>query len=431
MLEKGDAQRADYVYFSAAASYRQAALLDPRDPEPLLRLGDVYLDLEQYVDAMQAYAAASRISGNTPEIYAGLARASEGHGDFAAAAEQWREVIARQPADTQAQINLARVLVAQEAWDEARAVLAKLLEKQINFQAHFMLGQLAMSDEPDAAQAHFQAAAQEPALVIDATECLRILSGSDDAAYRAAQAGRWWLARGELHLARRAFARAVELNPAFAEARAYLGHVLDQLGRDGGAQLAQAADAAPDAVMVRYLWGLHLRQVGDLAGARTSFETALARDPSNAALAAEIGLTAVQNREYVEGETWLIKAAELDPGNPAWAMQLAQFYTGYLIAVADKGLPSAKEAVRLAPDDAKAHSLLGWAYYLTGDLATAQAELEEALALNPRYAAAHYYLAAVLSARGQPDAARLETERAASLDPGGEMGRRARQMLGE
>jgi tetratricopeptide (TPR) repeat protein len=431
-LAQGDAQRAAYLYYSAIASYRRAAQEAPADPHPWLRLGEAYIELQQYVDAAQAFAQASQRGGMTREVHSGLARALEGLGDLTGAAEHWRQASELQPDEAAARLGLARVLIAQAQWNEAREVLRDLAEQQPgNVEAHFKLGQLLALDEPEAARAHFHAAMQDTARLTDISDWLAILEGTDDAAWRATQLGRLLLQRGELHLARRAFERAVELNPAYAETRAYLGYVLAQLGKDGRPQLEQAVKAAPDSVMVQYLWGLLLQQRGDLAQAQAAFEAALARDPTNAALAVEIGQTLLQKQDYIGGETWLIKAAELEPNNPAWAKQLARFYLGSLVAIQEKGLPSAQRAVRLAPTDAEANDWLGWAYYLSGDMAAAEAELSLALALNPRLASAHYHMAAVLTAQGQSDKARLETERAASLDPMGEIGRRARQILEE
>jgi tetratricopeptide (TPR) repeat protein len=434
LLAQGDEQRAVYLYFSAAESYRQAAQLDSHDPEALLRLGEVYLELQQYLDAAQAFAAASQCGGNTPAVHSGLARALQGHGDFAGAVYHWQQLIAQQPDDVQARLGLANTWLAQEDWEQAQLALNEVLDVQPDSAtAHFSLGQLAALDDLDRARLHLHAARLDPAYEAVARQWLDALADSDDDAYRAARLGRLFLAEDRLNLARRALERAVALNPAYGEAHAYLGHVLDRLGEDGGASLAEAVELAPDSVVAHYLWGLHLRQSGELASARAEFEAALARDPSNPALMVEIGLCILQGsqtiEDYVEGEGWLVKAAETEPDNPDWAKQLAHFYLDTLISVEEKGLPSAQEAARLAPGDAEAYDLLGWAYYLTSRFPAAHAELQHALELNPRSALAHYHMSAVWVALKQPEQARLSAERAASLDPAGEVGRRAKERM--
>ncbi len=429
LLRRGDALRDDYLYLSAASNYRQAAQLT-QDPTPWLRLGDIYIRLKQYPDAAQAYAQASQHGGNTPQVHAGLARALEGNDDLIGAVYHWRQVEAHQPENTQAQLELARLLVALGQWSEAQAALTALLERQPNHPlAHLSLGQLLALDNPTAARAHLQAAASDPTLAQEVADWLAVLNDSEDASYRAARVGRLLLAKNKLPLARRALERAVELNPDYAEAQTYLGYVLDLQGDNGGSLLEQAAQATPDSVIALYFLGLHQRAAGDLDSALSSFESALARDPQNAALVVEIGLTAMQAQAYVDGESWLNQAVELEPNNPAWVKQLAHHYLGRFISVKEKGLPSAQEAVRLAPDDAEARDLLGWALHLTGNDAAAQAELQRALELDPLSASAHYHMAAVLTALGRANEAQQETERAASLDPSGELGKRAREIL--
>lgn len=426
-LAQGDVQRADYLYLSALASYRQAAALDPTAAEPLLRMGEVHLALGQYVEAMQAFAQASQRGGTTPAIHAGLARALAAWGDLDGAAHHWQKAIAQQPANVQFRLELARVLMAQSKWDEARVALSDSLSASA--ETHFVLGQLLALDDPQQARAHLLAAAQDGAYTTTVAEWLDALQAADDAAYRAARVGRLALMGGELHLARRALTRAIELEPAYGEAFAYLGYTLDQLGSDGGPLLARAVELAPDSVVARHVLGAHLRQKGDVLGAYAMLDAALARDPTNPALMVEIGMAALQNGEYIACEAWLIRATEVEPANPAWVKTLAHLYLDHLIEVQDKGLPTAREAVRLAPDDAEARDLLGWALYLTGHPTLAQAELQRAIELEPRLASARYHLAAVLTALGQSARARLELERAVSLDPTGAIGRRAREML--
>ncbi|MBN1888591.1 MAG: tetratricopeptide repeat protein [Thermoflexales bacterium] len=432
LLARGDEQRAGYLYLSAAESYQQAAQLDSRDPEALLRLGEVYLELQQYPAAVEAFAAASQRGGNTPAVHSGMARALQGHGDFAGAVYNWQQLIAQQPDDVQARLGLASTWLAQENWGQAQLALNEVLVVQPDSAtAHFSLGQLAALDDPDSARLHLHAARLDPAYEAAARQWLDALADSDDDAYRAARLGRLSLAEGSLGMARRALEQAVALNPAYGEAHAYLGHVLDRSGDDGAAYLAKAVELAPDSVVAHYLWGLHLRQNGDPAAARAEFEAALARDPSNPALMVEIGLCVLQGsqtiEDYVEGESWLVKAAETEPDNSAWAKQLAHYYLDTMISVEEKGLPSAQEAARLAPGDAEAYDLLGWAYYLTSRFPAAYAELQHALELNPRSALAHYHMSAVWVALKQPEQARQSAERAASLDPAGELGRRARE----
>ena len=76
-----------------------------------------------------------------------------------------------------------------------------------------------------------------------------------------------------------------------------------------------------------------------------------------------------------------------------------------------------KEALRLNPNLAEAHYILGNAYYHTGRSAEAEEQYEEALRLKPYYAEAHSNLAAALASLGRLDEAIAEIQTALRLNP--------------
>jgi tetratricopeptide (TPR) repeat protein len=74
-----------------------------------------------------------------------------------------------------------------------------------------------------------------------------------------------------------------------------------------------------------------------------------------------------------------------------------------------------QQAIAIAPNDSKAHELLGKAYVRLDDLPTAQSELENAVRLDPQNKNVHCMLAPVYRKQQQAEKAKSESERCSSL----------------
>ena len=106
--------------------------------------------------------------------------------------------------------------------------------------------------------------------------------------------------------------------------------------------------------------------------------------------------------------------------------------TDVLIVFVTVGNP--EEAVALAPSDARAHDLVGWAYQLAGRPADAETALRRALALDPALVSAHFHLGSLYVRSHAADPAmqalaRLHLQRAADLDTLGYYRARAEMLL--
>ncbi len=110
---------------------------------------------------------------------------------------------------------------------------------------------------------------------------------------------------------------------------------------------------------------------------------------------------------------------------------LARFYLDHTLDLEASGAPAAATALALAPDDARAHDLVGWAAFLLGDDRAAQTSLERAVALDPRHCAAHYHLGRLWDARGLPDQAAAAYVRALECDARGELDAQIRRAMGD
>jgi Flp pilus assembly protein TadD len=83
----------------------------------------------------------------------------------------------------------------------------------------------------------------------------------------------------------------------------------------------------------------------------------------------------------------------------------------------DKAIAEFEEAIKINPDDAKAHYNLGLTYDNQGRLDEAIAEYQEAIRLDPDYARAHNNLGLAYYNQGRPDEAIAEFEEAIKINP--------------
>ena len=433
-LRQAEAHRANREYGAALEGTNRAARLDPESPLPGQRMGEVLLAQHRWVEATIALREAERLGGGVDAVLA-LGESYAGRGDWAAAIPTWLRAQALAPDDVRAYVALGRGLIAQGQFEPAARYLTSALQLEpAHPGAHALLGRLLMADDagagPPVAQAaeHLRQAGDGDLLaVLEATEA------ESDPARRALVLGAAFLQRDELTLARQHLERAVALDPTSAEALAYLAHTLDRQGETVAAEvlLTQALELDSESALAYYFLGVHERLVGNVERAQAALEQALQRDPENAALHVELGETLVALGDYAAAEEWYAGAVEIAPENVEFHLILAHFYLDHLYRVAEGGVPAAEAAVDQAPDDARAHDLLGWAYRLAGDPSGAVAELRLALALDPDLVSALYHLGSLYAAFGQREPAREYLQRAADLDTGGYYRLRAEQLLGD
>jgi len=159
----------------------------------------------------------------------------------------------------------------------------------------------------------------------------------------------------------------------------------------------------------------------DLAAARR-------KRPENVT-AYELNLLGVEkqlspNRESVEESIRILKqAVEVDPNyarawiNLAWAHSMLVNYGGDWTSENGAALEAAEHAVQLDPNDAEAHSVLGTAVAMNGDLGRAKAEFDESLRLNPSSASILTYYVSWASTFGEPERGAEMADRAIRLNP--------------
>ena len=237
----------------------------------------------------------------------------------------------------------------------------------------------------------------------------------DNPAYQALVLGRAYGSLGEWELAQYAFVTAVQTDPLYAEAHAWLGEAQHQLGEDGSAELKQALALNPDSVLAQAMNALALQRQGDAQGALEFLEKIAAQEPDNPEWLIALGQSRAIAGDLENALVEFQRAVALQPNNVATWQALADFSLSYQYAVESDGIPAANKAVLLAPDDPHSLDLVGQAALLKGKPGEAEGYFTQAIAQDPRYAPAHLHLALVYLQYEDYSAAISELEKAAAL----------------
>jgi tetratricopeptide (TPR) repeat protein len=389
----------------AAGAYQQAAdhlaLLQERREltgDELLWSGAIHAGLGQDEAALAAWERARALGAASPEGLEALARSYLRVGDLDRAQDALDE-LSSLGVDDPALLERLALLQAFDRPEQAAATVERIAAR-----------------EPDRAQ--------ELARVIEA-------AGSDPSTgTRFARLGAALLDAGEITLAEAAFTRAVDENPAYGEALAYLAYTRARLGQPALAASQEAAALAPDNPVVHYLAGLTWVELSEPEYAQGAFERAFALDPINPAVAVEIAGTYRLRSRLAAAELWMQEAVRLAGDDPRFRLLMAQFYVDEEYRVEEMGIPLAEALVDGVPDDAGAHDALGWGYFVSGQVDDALTELDRALALDPAYPRAHLHMGMLLESQGRLSEAITHYERAVELDPEGPYGALARRALG-
>jgi tetratricopeptide (TPR) repeat protein len=432
LIARGDAYRGAYLYSIAADVYRQALDADPANPAVLLRLCDVSLRLGR-LDEAGAYAQRAESAGAHRVGAADCrARRAEARGRYDEAAAAWSIVVEAQPGDRAARLRLIETLIAAHDWPAAAAQADVWLQAtRGDASIAFYRAALIALDDPLRARELLTPPLDEEASAL--ASALAHPLAIANRPYRAVSIGRVFLDHDRLSLAWRAFVAATTDSPSYSDAFAYLGITYERLGEAtlAAAYLDRAVELDPNSALALYLRGVFLSRHARWDAAQADLERAVQIDPASTTVAFALGRALFEQGDYGRAEEQFLRALAEEPDRADWHLALAELYVGRLVRVADLGVPSAQQAADLLPGDARPRAWLGWGLHLTGDDARAEAELRAAIELDPASARARLYLGSLLIDAGRIEEGRTELMRAVDLDPQGEVGARARQLLGE
>lgn len=254
---------------------------------------------------------------------------------------------------------------------------------------------------------------------------------ADDEAYLFTATGQALASLAEWELARLSFVRAVEIDPAYAEAWAYLSEAQQQLGEDGLPALTRAIDLNAESLGVQLFAALYWQRQNDFERANLHFHIASLLAPTDPSVQIQWGQNAVLAGDVVDAKQHFQQAVDLAPDDLVVWRALAEYSLDAEILVEELGLPAAQHLLKAFPQDSEALTLMGRAHSLLEEEETARFYFERAISLGPSDASAHLHFALFLLSVGEVDEARDLLDQVIALAPGTPQAELASYWLGQ
>ena len=239
------------------------------------------------------------------------------------------------------------------------------------------------------------------------------------------------LDQGQPGLAESMFVQALSIQPRTVAALFGLGRaaLAKRDYRRAVDQFEQALSADPRASIVHYPLGLAYRGLGDTARAETHLQQRGTVDVGppdplmvelrgllhSAVAEEELGVRALDSRDFAAAVTHFRKGTELAPDNPSIRHKLgtALSLTGDTRAAVEQF----EETLRRSPGFAQAHYSLGVLLAESGRNQEAVEHLSAAVRVEPSYIDARLRLAELQRRAGRPDAALGQYAQVIAIDP--------------
>jgi len=380
-----------------------------KDVQVRLALAAAAASAGQKERAASEARAARELAPDSPQTV--LAVAQYVYGDDRAGADRLlSEFLAKHPQANEVRLTYARLLVAEERFEQAREQFSLLLkESPRNPELVYALGVLSAQGKLyGEARSYFMR-------YLSLIEEEQYANRDPDGAYlnlaqiaeeeKKPEEALAWLAK-------------VDDGNQYLQARVREAFVLAKLKRiDEARQGLQNARASSQEERTQLVLAEAqvLREVGRGEESLAVLEAALAQNPSDTSLLYDAAMAAERLDRVTRMEELLRKLIEVKPEN-------AHAYNalGYSLADRNLRLPEARSlietALKLAPNDAFILDSMGWVLFRQGNLAQARAYLERAYQLRPEAEVA-IHLAEVLWAQGDRDAARKLLREVGAKEP--------------
>jgi len=421
-------------YLQAASQIERAAEMMPWRGDLWERAGSLSLQGGEPERAIPALTRAQDLGSLTLEGEIALGDAYQQTGDAERALKSWRGLVRGGVRDPEIYRRMVEVQSNQGLTLDAAQTLRDWLSFKKNDPAVIFEAGLyiSLTDIKEGLPLLLRAASLNPEYEPRARSLQTSLNTADlqeDGAYRKLLIGRGYGAIEEWLLAEAAFRQAIEIQPDYAEAWALLGESLQQQGRNGFAELDRARNLNPDSTLVNVLYALYWQRAGKPDRAVQALEEIIRKEPLNPTWQIELANAYAGMGKINEALAHYQRATELDSQSSSFWQALASFSILYNLDVTGIGLPAARKAAALAPDDPASQDIMGQALLKIGDLNTAERFFERALEHNPEYAPALLHLGILNLHRGETQRAKTYLENALSQAGDGPTGKQAQRLL--
>jgi tetratricopeptide (TPR) repeat protein len=275
--------------------------------------------------------------------------------------------------------------------------------------ALFELGLMLATQQPAQALQWMVEAGQQDHSLSARVEVMRLAINTaqleKSTGYQLVMIGRGLASLEEWDLALLAFEQATQDEPNYAEAWAFLGEARHQMGQDGKSELEKALTINPKSTTALALSALYWRRQGDYDRALSALKQASDAEPKQPVWLVELGNTLAEKGDLPTALEFMQRAVAVDEQNALRWVQLARFCVANSICVRQVGLPAARQALVLAPEDPTALDTMGLVLFNLGDLVSAERFLQLAIQKENNNVPANLHLGQVyLQADRNPEA---------------------------
>ena len=453
----------------AEKEFQKVLLQDPTSSGLLLKLATIYIQQnkpQQALLELDKYHSKNTQSVESLVLYG---RAHGASGDLASAEKLFKEALQVDPQAADPHLNLARVYLQQDDYDQARTHLQATIERDADeIQAYFLLAGL------ETRQGHVSAALQayQDAIAVDPNQLqahymsgiLQMDQGDLEAAaatvqtlksrfperaegprleglllYRQGQyenarialenslqteqhlltyffLGLSYYGLEQFELALNQFQQALDLNPDFERARILVSMTLLKQQRldDAIIEIQKVLRANPNNAYAHNILGSAYLADGQYDKGMDELEQATQLDPNLADAHLKQGVFKLSRGEGQQGEADLVKAVEAAPEVMNSRLMLVTHYLrqkNYSAAI-----DALKEGMNGTKADALLHNYLAAAYFSQNKPKQALAALEQAKQANPDYLTPYFNIASYHASRSAYGEALAEYRRVLEKD---------------
>lgn len=198
---------------------------------------------------------------------------------------------------------------------------------------------------------------------------------------------------GEWATAEIVFQRTVALAPDEAEAWVLLGQARQQNGQDGSAALFQAKKINATSSHVRASLAAYYAGQRNIPKAIEIYSGLAKDEPDQPIWNIELGNLYSQTGDLIKAYNYFVAAIDLQPDTANYWIALVNFCIRYQIYVQEVGVPAARIAVNLEPENPDAQAVMGEMLLLQSDADSAIRFFTRAVELDEHNSAYLYYLA--------------------------------------
>jgi tetratricopeptide (TPR) repeat protein len=421
-------------YALAGEDYESAARLLPWRLELKEKAALAYASARAWERAMPLFEAASQQGGLSADGWDVFGTGYWIAGQDQQALDAWSTGLRHYP--TEAKFHSRLALVYRDFHDyasERKALDLWINTGQGSALEHYELGTLLLGSEPSRAREKLAKAAAIDSAFAPAAQTLQasqdLAARESNGAQKRVILGRGLALVNEWWLAKQAFEEATSTDPKNAEAWAWLGEAHQQTGKDGKSELDKALSLDAHDTLVHALRGLYWKRQGKYAAELAEYRRAAQLEPDNPQWQVALGDAYTLSGDLVSALAAYQKATSLAPTKAVYWRLLALFCADSGVQVTNIGLPAARKAVQLAPEDSQAQDALGWSFAQAGLLYNAEQTLIKATHLDPGSALPHLHLGETYLRKGDQTAALRELTAARQLDPDGTAGALADKLM--